>query len=199
MDFSEGLLRKLIQGEIVGNFSPFSTGKGRKVEAYIAALVDQLKKMEGSLVDVDFTSYGNGFASYGEVKISKLDKSDTVFVNTGRLGQGVREDHTDGLVLYISTLAPYWFYGGSSWLASGQNGQWKSGPAGFLRPSSMVKLDQGLWHGEVERIEAIMQSFRYTLLGPELLEQPAPNGLTIPTILADSPYQVFDCFFYWED
>jgi hypothetical protein len=45
----------------------------------------------------------------------------------------------------------------------------------------------------------VLQNFRYGLLTPEELEQPAPPGLAIRTVLAEKPYRVFDCFFHWED
>ena len=200
MVFSEDLLSRLTKGEIVGDFPPFNGKKTNHVKAYNNELMKELKRIDGLLIEPDFTSYGSGFASYGEVKISKRDRSDTVFVKTGRWGEGVREDQTNGLVLYISTLAPYWFYGGSNWLAVWHKDAWRSGASAFMRPESMAVLEPKMWHADIAKITAVMHSFGYGLLLPESLAQPAPAGLHIPTILSDAPFhQVFDCFFYWED
>ena len=44
-----------------------------------------------------------------------------------------------------------------------------------------------------------MSGYGYRLLTEEELEEQIWFEIEIPTILADKPYEVFDCFFYWED
>lgn len=69
----------------------------------------------------------------------------------------------------------------------------------FLETDSQDTINQFLWQHDRLYVEAIVQEFRYGLLTPEELERPAPAGILVPTVLADAPYTVFDCFFYWQD
>ena len=195
MLFSEEFLRKLVESEVMGEFPPFNTGTIGQVEAYIGRIVARLQENRQLSIEADFTSYGSGFASYVNIKVSKQDQSDTQF---RRHGEKVIEE-TNGLLLYLSTLVPYWFYGGSRWTLSRHQGQVESSSGSFLEPNSFAHLSPELWYPDVKAIESVLKEFQYQLLDPEVLAQPAPTGLEIPTILADKPYQIFDCFFYWED
>lgn len=69
----------------------------------------------------------------------------------------------------------------------------------FLNPDSQATINQRLWQHDLQRVAAVLQEFRYGLLTPEELKQPAPAGMCISTELAEKPYTVFDCFFYWQD
>jgi hypothetical protein len=147
------------------------------------------------LVEADFTSYGSGFASYVELRISKQDRSDSI-----TLAQNQRVTYeTNGLMLYVSRLTPYWFYGGSKWAKTYEKGQLVGGGAMFLEPASQDVINQLVWQHDRQLIEAVLQEFHYSLLTSTELIQPAPTDIFIPTVLADKPYNVFDCFFYWQD
>jgi hypothetical protein len=52
---------------------------------------------------------------------------------------------------------------------------------------------------EVDFITQHFDEYRYRLLTQTELEPYLNFDIDIPTIVADKPYQVFDCFFYWED
>ncbi|MGI4760701.1 MAG: hypothetical protein ACRYF0_08350 [Janthinobacterium lividum] len=195
MSFSDDYLRRIVDAEVVGDFPPFTLGSITKTENYIRKILARLVASPTLLIEEDFNSYGSGFASYIEVKVSKRDGSDRV-----TLAQSPRTIYDyDGLVLYISRLTPYWFYGGSKWSKNYENGRCTGGAFTFLTPDSLTDINQALWQHDSQLIEALLQEFRYGLLTPTELRQPAPAGLAIPTILADKPYSVFDCFFYWED
>lgn len=195
MPFGEDYLRRLVRGEVTGDFPPFSLGSITKTENYIRKLVARLAAVSTLLVEADFDSYGSGFASYVEVRVSRRDGVG----NTTRL-QGRRMTHEyDGLILYISRLTPYWFYGGSKWAKTYEEGRHVGGGSLFLASDSPNDINEALWQHGRQLVEAVAQKFRYSLLTPTELRQPAPAGLAIPTILADKPYSVFDCFFYWED
>jgi len=195
MSFSDDYLRRIVDAEVVGDFPPFTLGSITKTENYIRKLLARLAAGADFLVEADFDSYGSGFASYVEVKISKLNGSDRV-----TLAQGQRTIYDyDGLILYVSKLTPYWFYGGSKWSKNYENGRHTGGAFMFLTPDSSTNINEALWQHDSQLIESLMQEFRYSLLTPTELRQLAPAGLAIPTLLADKPYSVFDCFFYWED
>jgi hypothetical protein len=179
----------------VGDFPPFTSGSITKTDNYIRKIVARLSSNATLLVEGDFTSYGSGFASYVEVRVSKKDRSDT---STYTKNQYVTYN-TTGLLLYISRLTPYWFYGGSDWAKTYDNGQLTGGGRMFLDPASQETINQTLWQHDRQRVAAVLQEFRYSLLTPEELREPAPAGIYIPTELAKGPYTVFDCFFYWQD
>ena len=195
MSFSEDYLRRMVRAEVTGDFPPFTLGSITKVENYIRKLVARLATSPTLVVEADFNSYGSGFASYVEVRISKRDGSDRI---TRAQGQRITHDYK-GLVLYISRLTPYWFYGGSEWAKTYEEGRCTGSGFTFLTPESPASIDQTLWQHDRQLVEALVQEFRYSLLTPTELRQPAPADLAIATILADKPYSVFDCFFYWED
>ena len=195
MPFSEAYLRSITTNKVVGDFPPFTSGSTSKTDNYIRKIVARLSDIATLLVEADFTSYGSGFASYVEVRISKKDRSNTV---TLAKNERVTYD-TTGLLLYISRLTPYWFYGSSSWGNTYEKGRLTGGGSLFLEIDSQDNIDPVRWQPEQQRVEAVLQEFRYGLLTPEELRQPAPADILIPTVLADAPYTMFDCFFYWQD
>lgn len=195
MPFSEEYLYRIVRREVVGDFPPFTLGSIAKTENYIRKIIARLASISTISVEADFTSYGSGFASYVELRISKRDRSDST-----TLAQNQRVSYdTNGLLLYVSRLTPYWFYGGSEWGKTYEGSHETGGSFSFLEPSSQATIDQAVWQHDSRLIEAVLQEFRYSLLTPTELIQPAPTGISIATVLADEPYTVFDCFFYWQD
>ena len=195
MNFSEEFLRALCEVKVVGDFPPFDTGKIEDVQQYIKHILGQIGARKDVFVKADFDSYGSGFASYVAVKISKKDRSDTKITGTGNK----RTEWTDGLELYISKLAPFWFWGGSDWTVNFEDDRRTGGSGGFLTSESVHDLNQDVWGEKIRLIEKIFEDFGYVLLTEEELSQKLWFEVEIPTILANAPYEVFDCFFYWED
>ena len=195
MNFTEEFLRKMCAGNVIGDFSPFDSGKIKEVEEYLKKLVGHLSGNHKIVLKADFDSYGSGFASYVSIKVSKRDKSDTKIT---RNGNRITE-WTDGLLLYISKLTPYWYLGASDWTVNFEDEQWKGGSGGFLSAESFNEIDQTFWHTEIRDIKKTFDEFRYNLLTEQELNKTLWFDIKIPTILASKPFQVFDCFFYWED
>ncbi|MDQ2793653.1 MAG: hypothetical protein M3Y12_06545 [Bacteroidota bacterium] len=195
MPFSEAYLRRIVHNEVVGDFPPFTLGSIAKIENYIRKILARLSSISNLRVEAEFAHYGSGFASFVEVRIAKKAGAAS---NT--LGQDQRVAvETNGLTLYISRLVPYWFYGGSTWSETHEDGSYTGGSSIWLQPESQSSINQSVWQLERKLIEAVLQEFRYGLLTVEELIQPAPTAISITTELADKPYKVFDCFFYWQD
>ncbi|UOG76955.1 hypothetical protein MTX78_10215 [Hymenobacter tibetensis] len=195
MIYNEEFLGLLAKDRVIGDFPPFNNGNINEVEIYIKTIIGRLKDNYQIIVEPDYTYYGSGFASYISVKISKKDKSDT---RTTHEKNRVTE-WTQGLLLYVSNLAPYWYYGASDWTVSTENGKYVGGSAEFLGPDSINDIDYELWKTEIEKIKILFHQFRYNLLTKEELEKQVGFDLSIRTVLADKPYKVFDFFFHWED
>lgn len=195
MEHSEEFLRKLCDGKVIGDFYPFETGNQREIVEYIKKITGRLQNNHRINVEPDFSSYGSGYSSYINVKISKKDKSDRVLTNRG----GVKIEWICGIELYICKLAPYWYFGGNEWTGSYENGKRIGGSAGFVSPESIDEIDYEIWKDDINRINQTLSEFRYQLLTKEEVEKSLWFAIEIPTILSDKPYRIFDCFFYWED
>ena len=202
MTHSEDFLRQMCKKKVVGEFPPFSEkhifnkSHIKATEEYIKQIVGRVKDNHKIVVESDFNNLGSGFASYILVKISKRDKSATIISKKGN----VVIEETKGIVLYISKLSPYWYYGAGNWSVSHINGKWHSASEGFLRPESLESFNNDAWGQEMDIIKSIFEMYRYRLLTQEEVKQELWFEVEIPTLLSESLYyQVFDCFFFWED
>ena len=195
MDFSEEFLRVLCAGKVIGDFPPFDSGTIEDVKEYIKHILGQIGARKDVFVNGDFNSYGSGFASYVSVKISRKDKTDT----SVKINGNKRTEWTEGLEIYISTLSPFWFWGGSEWTVNYEDERRTGGSSGFLRPESIHEIKLEMWSEKIRVISKIFDDFGYVLLKPEQLKKSLWFDVKIPTVLAGESYKVFDCFFYWED
>lgn len=194
-DFTEAYLRNLAADKVQGDFTPFNKGDVGKIKRYIKGMLGRLSDNRRINVEADYTAYGSGFASYINVKISKKDKSDTTI-----LKEKTRTvEEKDGLLLYISLLAPYWYFGKGRWWENYSDGSYTGGGGNFLTPESINAYNKPLWAKEVEQITALFDEYRYRLLTKKEVEKPLWFDTKIVSNLGEKPYTVFDCFFHWED
>jgi hypothetical protein len=193
--FTEIYLRQLAADQVQGNFTPFNKNDIGKVQRYIKGMLGRLSDNHKIVVTPDYKAYGSGFASYINVKISKKDKSDTKYMKNGKFDT----EQKDGLLLYISLLAPYWYFGKGDWWENYSDGQFRGGSSNFLMPESIQQYNQSLWKNEVEQITRLFEEYRYALLTKKEVETPLWFDVKIVSNLGDTPYTVFDCFFHWED
>ncbi len=195
IEFTEEYLRNLAADRVQGDFTPFNKNDIAKVKRYVKGMLGQLSDNKRINVVADFGSYGSGFASYINVKISKKDKSDTLTQQKANR----TEETTTGLLVYVSLLAPYWYFGGVEWFSSYKDKQHEGGSMPFLTPNDIKKYNPALWSVEIEQITRLFEEFRYTLLSQKEVEQPLDFKVNIKTNLGEEPYTVFDCLFHWED
>jgi len=195
MTYSEDFLQRLANEKVTGDFYPFDTGDIDKVEDYIRQIVGRLKNNHTIHVEPDFDYHGSGFASYISIRISKRDHSDSI-ITTDK--NRITKD-TKGILLYISNLAPFWYYGGSEWSVTTENGKFLSGSSGYIFPNDIHNYDTEKWNNEIEKIKLILSHFHYNLLTKEALEKTLDFEINIASNLIDGKPKVFDCFFHWED
>jgi hypothetical protein len=193
--FTETYLRALAADQVHGDFAPFNKKDIGKVQRYVKGMLGRLSDNHRILVLPDYKAYGSGFASYINVKISKKDKSDTTIVKEGNR----TTEKKDALLLYISLLAPYWYFGKGDWWDNYSNGKFMGGSSNFLMPDSIKKYNKDLWETEIEQITRLFEEFRYTLLTQKEVEKPLDFEVKIVSNLGEKPYTVFDCLFHWED
>jgi hypothetical protein len=190
--FTEEYLRNLIADKVQGDFTPFNKNDIGKVKRYIKGMLGRLSDNNRIVVEADYSSYGSGFASYINVKISKKNKSDRTILKEKK---GMSEQ-VDGLHVYVSLLAPYWYFGKGYWWVNESTG---GGGGSFLRPEHITQYNKALWSKEVEEITSLFDEYRYRLLTEKEVEKSLWFKTDVTTILGDPPYTVFDCFFHWED
>jgi hypothetical protein len=193
--FTETYLRNAATDQVQGDFPPFNKNDIAKVKRYVKGMLGRLSDHHHIVVLPDYSAYGSGFASYINVKISKKDKSDTTFVKDGNR----TTEKKDGLLLYISLLAPFWYFGKGDWWDNYSNGVYQSGSSNFLMPDSIKKYNKDLWETEIEQITRLFEEYRYALLTQKEVEKQLDFEVKIASNLGEKPYTVFDCLFHWED
>ncbi|MCA0428854.1 MAG: hypothetical protein LCH37_15565 [Bacteroidetes bacterium] len=193
--YSADFLRDLAKDKVTGDFYPFDTGNIENVINYIRQLVGSLSDNPSLIIEPDFDYYGSGFASYIPVRVSKRDNSDsTITTAKNRVSK-----ETKGILLYISNLTPFWYFGGSEWSVTTENGRQVSGSSGFLFPEDNNAYDTTKWETDMERIKFTLNQFNYQLLKQDELETPLDFDLTLASNFITGKPRVFDCFFHWND
>lgn len=195
MKHSEEFLRELANEKVIGDFYPFNTGDYYKVIDYIRQIVGKLKNNQRINVEPDFDYYGNGFASYISVRISKRDNSDSI-IKTDK-NRVIKE--TKGILLYISILTPYWYFAGSEWSVTTKNEKFVSGWSGYIIPNEVNNYDKTKWDNDIEKIKFILGDFNYNLLTQSEIENILDFEISIASNFINGKPRVFDCFFHWED
>jgi hypothetical protein len=194
-NFDEGFLRNIANNIPQGDFSPFNKNDLGKTKRYIKGMLGALSDKKSIIVEADYSAYGSGFASYINVKISKKDKSDIIITKDK---SSITEEH-DGLLIYLSLVAPYWYYGKGVWWNNYENGISNSGGGSFLTPESKKQINLNLWQNEIDFITQLFDTYQIRLLEQKELEKNLWFDVTIKSNLANKQLTVFDCFFHWED
>ncbi len=196
MNDAQEMFKLLANNKVVGNKYPFDSRDIDTVEQYIEKIVNKIKQNPKLIVKADFNYYGSGFASYINIQISKKDGSDSTVTTK----DNAITVSTNGLLLYVCNLAPLWCYGSSRWTKTTENGAFKSASSDFLTSESINILKEDvLWHDEVEAIKTLMSMYGYDLLTREKAQKKVPSDIEVATNFSDPPFEVFDCFFHWED
>ncbi|MFK7692328.1 hypothetical protein [Paenibacillus sp. HJGM_3] len=188
MKFTEDELKSIVEQKFVSGTYPYDTYpmKENEIGSYIKKLVGNLSSISNLRVEADFNSYGSGYASFVNIFCYKKDGSSTL-INRGH-------QTIYGLLLYVCRHAPVAAYGRSEVTRHSRGGSFE-----FLSTKSIGKLPEGNWNEVENRIKQVLNNYGYKLLKKEYLEQPIEFEISIPTIINEEGYRVFDCFFFWED
>jgi len=195
MNFDKEYLTDIVKGKTKGDFPPFSKGKWKKSESYLRKIAGRLKDIKSIQVDADFNHYGSGFSSYVHLYLSKKDKSDVQITQNDEL----KTEETNGLMIYLCRMAPFAIYAKGTWHKTFNKGKWHSGGSHYIEPSNIGTTPQVNWENELIEITNILNQYGITFLTNEELNKRLEFEISIPTILSDPPFKVFDCLFYWED
>ncbi|MEO1654481.1 MAG: hypothetical protein AAFU64_13130 [Bacteroidota bacterium] len=195
MEFEKEYLISLVNGETEVASPPFSSQDGEASEPYLRKLVGRLSDIKSIVLKADFDHYGSGFSSYVHLYLSKKDKSDVKVVEEAPY---IRES-IHGLMIYLCRLLPFAVYSEGIWTNTYQDGKWKGGSSHYIGADKVGRLPPYDWTQELAEIKEILHQFGIRFLTKEELNQALDFEISIPTNFSAPPYQVFDCFFYWED
>lgn len=186
MPLSDAELRSLIAGRPFGPGTPYAGGEAA-IEKHLRKAVAGLARSSLVEVEADFGHYGSGYASYVDVFCPKRGGRSTMEAN------GVRR--IDGLVIYLSRLAPLATYGPSQ-----RTRHATGGSADYLDAGRVGRLPPGDWSAVRDEVQTkLVRYYGFTLLGQDELSCLLPFNADIPTVISNRPYRVFDAVFYWED
>ncbi|MFC4632493.1 hypothetical protein ACFO3O_01135 [Dokdonia ponticola] len=195
MEFEKEYLTDLVKGKTKGDFPPFSSGKWKKSDEYLKQIVGRLKDIKSIQVEADFNHYGSGFSSYVHLYLSKTDKSDTKISQDGELRTG----ETNGLMMYLCRMAPFSVYGEGTWHKTFNKDKGQSGSSHYIEPEDIGTTPESDWGIELNEIQNILNQYGISVLTKVELDKKLEFKISIPTILSEPPFKVFDCLFYWED
>ncbi|WP_040952045.1 hypothetical protein [Gorillibacterium massiliense] len=188
MLYTEEELKMIVEQKLVFNFYPYDNSpmKELEIDHYIKRVVGSLGSVNNLKVEVDFDSFGSGYASFVNIFCYKKDGSSTEILN------GIQT--IEGLLLYISRHAPVATFGRSKVTRHSHGGSFE-----FLSTNTIGRLPNGDWDQIEHSIRNILNDYGYILLTRDYLEQPIEFEISIPTIINENGYRIFDCFFFWED
>ena len=158
-------------------------------------IVGRLGEIKSIQIESDFNHYGSGFSSYVHLYLSKRDGSDVEITQI----DDFRTKETNGLMMYLSRMAPYSVYAEGTWHETYNKDKWQSSSSHYIEPEDIGTLPGSDWITEVNEIKDVLKQYGVTLFTREELDKKLSFEINIPTILSDPPYRVFDCFFYWQD
>ena len=186
--FTNEEIKRIIEMKTVGNFYPYDVKENdeKAIDDYLRQVVGSLARVNNLTYEADFNHYGSGYASYVDCFCWKRDGSSTKIED--------REQSIDGIRIYLSRLAPIAVFG-EGLVTKHTNG----GSSDFLSNTTVGTLPPGDWNIQIQGIRKQLESFNFQILEREYLNQFLPFKATIPTIMSDPPYRLFDAFFYWED
>lgn len=195
MEFEKEYLTDIVKGKTRGDFIPFSAGKWNKSDKYLKQVVGRLKDSVSIYLDADFDHYGSGFSSYVHVYLSKKDKSDQQIEING----DERTENTHGLMVYLCRMAPFAVYAEGFWTKTFKADRCVSGSSHFIEPEQVGTIPSASWKQELIEISNVLNEFGIAFFKGEELNKKVGFEISVPTILSDPPFKVFDCLFYWAD
>lgn len=195
--FSNEQLKKLIEGQCVGEHYPYNTNNEDEIEAHIRRLFYRLKRIPNLIVEAEWKHFGSGYASFVEFFCYRQED-----VVTEDDPYGFRHFETQGLIVDVSRLAPVAIMGEEERYKTIriENNEFRSGVSSNLfGGSGTLVVDEK--HQEMARgIQQALEEFEIQLLEEEYLRKPLPFKAKIPTIYREpKDYLIMDAIFYWED
>lgn len=203
MQFTNEQLQKMIAKEPVGDSYPYYTKDENQIEKYIKDLFYKFNRSKSIQCEAMFDHYGSGYASYVDFFFYKRDGS-SVLSKKYIEKDSLTSFEIDGLVLYISRLAPVAIFGKdirSKAILETSKGkkEYFSGFSMLSQSQEVIKEVPGKWKDNFREIKLKLDEAGYMILDKTYLEQPLPFKAKIETFTHSNQYKLFDAIFYWMD
>lgn len=192
--FTNEQLKRLIQGEVIGEIFPYNTTDEQSIFSYLKRIKAELEKSRKIRCEQEPLHFGSGYASYMQWFVYEKN-----MVKQTELENDVVQKDKEGLIVNISMLAPVVLIGVGKRSDTYSEQQWVSGgrtffatPQDLLIPTHLNEL--------YESLQRLFMKYHYAVLRKEDVEKPLPFKANIATIFREPrEYLIWDAIFYWED
>lgn len=192
--FTNEQLKRLIQGEVIGEIFPYNTTDEQSIFSYLKRIKAELEKSRKIRCEQEPLHFGSGYASY--MRWFVYEKSTVIQT---QLGNGVVQEDKEGLIVQISMLAPVVLIGTGNKSDNYLEGKWLSGGGTFLATPQELLIPAHL-NELYEGLQRLFMKYHYAVLRKEDVEKPLPFKANIATIFREPrEYLIWDAIFYWED
>ena len=175
---------RLLRHEVISNEPPWSSGDEGAIDEHLKNLIQKLECTLGVKTKSEWDHYGSGYASYVDTWVYHA-------TDEFRIGKG---DHYCGLIVLLSRLSNCYVLGQGEKVWSG------GGSSSYLPCFEHVdQFDHAGVRELAAAVETALSGCGLNRLSRESVEDFLPAKLTVPTILTNPPFRVFDALFHWED
>ena len=196
MIFTQAELAQLVAGQPIGKAAPYKRGRTDKIDRYLQKVAKRLAKVVKGC-EVVLENEQEGAIAPKSFMAIYIQKAHGAATTTARQANGNTVETTQGLYVYLSRLAPYAVWGGSTVAVTYQDGNWHNSQSNWLLRQGVAQLPGGQYAQEAAAITRSLSKAGLTCLTHEAANAPIPEGLAVPPTLKAPPYALFDCLFYW--
>lgn len=184
MFLTDSQIELLLEQRAISEDWPWETNDEAVIDKNIKDIVAEICRKLRLEDKTEYGHYGSGYASFVDCWLYRPDDS-------FRYRAG---DNYHGLVVLFSRLSPFYVVG------QGDKSWDKTSGASYVPGFDFVDdfQDQPV-KDLVPRVNTILTDRGLTQLHKCDLDTILPNGVTVPTIMADRVFRHFDALFYWED
>lgn len=179
---------QLVTARPVSRVWPWAGKDKQAIEAHLKKACAELLRKTGTRARIDRAHYGSGYASYVDAWFYRNhpDFEARQHTSTG-------EAHV-GLMILLSRLTPYFVF-----LEDERHWNTSGGSHGMPSLEQVDRLNHPAIRRLADQVQPILEDMGFIRATRDLLQDPIPAGIRVPTVLSEAPYSMFDAIFYWED
>ena len=185
MKMNPETIKDIVKGKSISDAWPWNVVDKKSVIGHIKKCIAEINRKLNLKAKSEFNHYGSGYASfvdcffYSEAKSTKVNYATTGYT---------------GLIVLFSRLSNFYAYG------EGDKTWHKTGGSSYLPHADMVGSLKDIYNLQIiDKVNDLLAENGWQQLTKEYANQYLGFDISIPTILNDPPFKVFDAIFYWED
>lgn len=185
---SEEEIDQLLSQRCISAAHPWGTDDERKIDSFYRSVCEEISRSTRTLSKIEWNHYGSGYASFIDAWFYRPKPEFAL-----KALAGDKEAYA-GVVVLLSRLSPFFV------LMEGEK-RWNDRSASSYMPS--LELVDEFTRPAVkllaEQLRESLEQQGLRRLQRRDLSSPLRADATVPTILSEAPYTVFDALFHWED